>query len=92
MSGGGAMPGALVITAGSAADAECIARELAAFNPELAQTERTWRVSVEDTVRVVEVLGALESCLADNGISSVIVSVGGNTYVMEPAVYRATKR
>jgi hypothetical protein len=79
------MPEAIVIKAGSRADAACIARELRAFNPELACTRGAWTVDVHDSLKVAEVLSALETCLGDNGIRAVTVTVDGRTYVMEPA-------
>jgi hypothetical protein len=75
----------LKVAASSKAEAECIARELDRFEPELSQAGRKWNVTVERDPDLPEILGALETCLVKNGIGSVPVTVNDRTYVMEPA-------
>jgi hypothetical protein len=75
----------LTIAARSKSDAQCIARELGAFDPELDSSIRRWAVTIADDSNLVEILTALETCLGNHGINAVSVNVDGRSYVMEPA-------
>jgi hypothetical protein len=79
------MADALLITTKSLGDAERIARELQAFGSAVGEVGETWTVIVPPTAKVGEVLSALETCLGENGIDAVSITVDGRTYVMEPA-------
>lgn len=76
----------LKIAALSKDEAECIARELKPFQPELRRDAPAWTVAVDRDANLPEILSALETCLAENGIGSARVTVDDRTYVMEPTV------
>jgi hypothetical protein len=75
----------LTIAARSKSDAQCIAGELGALDPELDRSTRVWAVTIADDSNLVEILTALETCLGNHGINAVTVSLDGRTYVMESA-------
>jgi hypothetical protein len=75
----------MTVTTRLKAEAECIANELGNFGCEIAKDGRGWRVTVAGDEQLAQILTALEKCLADNGIASVVVDVNGRTYVMEAA-------
>jgi hypothetical protein len=75
----------LSIATRSSTEAECIVRELVAFEPELSGGDGTWMVTIERDAELPEILSALETCLTTIGIASIRVRIDGRSYVLEPA-------
>ncbi len=75
----------MTVTTRSKAEAERIAHDLADFGCGIAKVGQEWRVTVAADERLAPILTALEKCLEDTGITSVVVDVHERTYVMEAA-------
>ena len=68
------------------ADAECVAEALTRYRVHIEQSRHTWDVHVDLRSRSLgDVLTALHSCLVENEIARVHVTVDGKTYAMEAA-------
>jgi hypothetical protein len=76
----------MTVTTNSKAQAECIAAELTGFGSAIKEGRRGWRVTVAADERLGQILSALEKCLDENDIASVIVDVHDRTYVMAAPV------
>jgi hypothetical protein len=76
------------ITTGKKDDAECIHEALNAYGSELEREGRRWAVWLSSTnapEQLTSVLSALKTCLEENGICLVTVTIDGQSYVMECA-------
>jgi hypothetical protein len=68
---------------GPKAHAECVAEALETFGSELVNRRGRWAVMVPDDLQPTALLAALEDCLREQSIPSVIVSVADQNYAME---------
>jgi hypothetical protein len=65
-------------------DAKCVADALGQGDASVIPSKTGWTVSVVPSSRkLTEVLSALHTCLADNEIRLVRVTIDGSTYAME---------
>jgi hypothetical protein len=73
------------ITTGKRADAECISDALVDFGSEVERKGEGWavQVSASSPRELTAVLAALKTCLDDNAIASVRVTIDGQAYAME---------
>jgi hypothetical protein len=65
-------------------DADCLARELAAYAP--SRSERSVRLQLDERSEadLLAVLAALETCLIANDIRSVRLELDGRKYLLSP--------
>jgi hypothetical protein len=73
----------MVIEVGQKDEAECVAQALKTFGSELVNRRGRWGVVVPDDFQPIALLAALEDCLRDESIPSVMVSVADQNFVME---------
>ena len=76
---------AVRITTKKRRDAKCIADALIAHGSKFEREERRWSVhlSSSSAPELTAVLTALKSCLDENAIAAVKVSIDGEAYAME---------
>jgi hypothetical protein len=67
-------------------DAKCVADALGQGDASVIPSKTGWTVSVFPSSRqLAEILNALQTCLAEDDIRLVRVTIDGNTYAMESA-------
>jgi hypothetical protein len=80
---------AVRIEARTEADAVCIRDALTEYRPKVELEDAGWVVGIPEPLDLSVVLEVLRSCLDDNGIAMVKVTLGDHSYLMEGSLPRA---
>jgi hypothetical protein len=75
----------LQIRARTAADADCLMRELAAYSPTRSPKAIVIELEERSETDVLGVLAAVETCLNANEIRSVRIQLDGRSYMLAPS-------
>jgi hypothetical protein len=65
-------------------DARCVMRELAVYSPR--RSKRSILIELDDRMHtdLLAILAAVEACLGENDIPSVVVQLDGQRYMLAP--------
>jgi hypothetical protein len=80
---------AVRIEARTEADALCIRDALIQYQPQVDLEDAGWVVGIPEPQDLSVVLEVLRSCLDDNGIAMVKVTLGDHSYLMQGSLPRA---
>ena len=65
--------------------AECLVRELAVYAPRRQSRAVSIELDGQPHAAVLALLAAIDTCLGENGIRSVRITLDGKRYTMEPS-------